>query len=184
LAEAVLAMALVVAVVAAVSTALVTGRTMAGHERAQMIGRAAAQARLATLVALPFHTIVGRDGAAVAVTDTTTDVAADPIGAGGSGLRPSPDDALWIDRAGYVDYLDAAGRGLGSGADARARAAYVRRWSIGRQGPPSAASEVAALAVLVAPQAAAARAAAFDPTRIADHPGVVVVRGARSRQAS
>lgn len=184
LVEALAAMALVVAVVVAVSTALLAGRVIAGHEREQAIGRSAAQARLATLASLPFYNIEGIDGVPVAVTDTTTDVAADPIGPGGSGLRPSPGDALWRDRAGYVDYLDAMGRGLGSDALARAQAAYVRRWTVGRQGGAAGAGEVASIAVLVAPMSAAARAAARDPTGIADEPGVVVQRGARSRQAS
>jgi hypothetical protein len=183
LVEAVAAMALVVAVVVSVTTTLAAGRAMAGRERQQVIGRAAAQARMATLLTLRFHTIEGADGVPVAITDATTDVAADPIGPGGTGLQPSPDDALWIDRTGYVDYLDATGRGLGSGAVARAQAAYVRRWAIGRQGPAAGPGEVASLAVLVAPMAAA-RAADRDPTRITGQPGVVVLRGARSRQAS
>lgn len=190
LVEAVAAMALVVVVVAAVSTALVTGRAMAGYEREQAVGRAAARARLATLSSLPFSTIAGIDGAPVAVTDTTSDVASDPIGSGGTGLGPSPADALWVDRAGYVDYLDATGRGLGSGAVARARAAYVRRWAIGRPAAATGAAaapgagEVASITVLVAPVSVAARASARDPTRIAGEAGVVVYRGARSREAS
>jgi hypothetical protein len=183
LVEAVAAMALVVAVVGAVTTALAAGRVVAGRERDEAIGRAAAAARLATLATLPFHTAAGLDGAPVAVTDTTADVAADPIGPGGPGLQPSPDDALWTDRRGYVDYLDASGRALGAGAGGRARAAYVRRWSIGRLPAVAAAGEAASFAVLVAPIAAASRAAG-EPARLADQPGVVVLRGARSRQAS
>ena len=78
--EAVAAMALVAAVVLAVTTALAAGRTIAGREREQAIGRAAAAARLASLTSLRFHTITGMDGLPLAVTDTTTDVAADPNG--------------------------------------------------------------------------------------------------------
>ena len=113
LVEAVVALALVAAVAVSVSTALVASRAMAVHDRDQAIGRVAAQARLATLTSLAFHTVAGADGSAVAVTDTTTDVSGDPPGPGGTGLGESPVDALWRDTPGYVDYLDATGRDLG-----------------------------------------------------------------------
>ncbi len=180
--EVLVAMALVAGIALSVSGALVAGRAMAVHDRAAAIGRVAARARLATLGALPFETVAAADGTAQAITDTTTDVAADPPGAGGTGLGESPPDALWVDRTGFVDYLDAIGRDLGSAADARDRAAFVRRWAIRRQG--AGAGEIVSMTVLVAPAVAAARAAAGDPTRIAGHGGVVVVRGARMRQAS
>ena len=182
LVEAVVALALVAAVGVSVSTALLASRAMAVHDRDQAIGRVAAQARLATLTSLAFRTIAAADGSAVAVTDTTTDVSADPPGPGGTGLGASPSDALWRDTPGYVDYLDATGRDLGWGAGARQQAAYVRRWAIGRQG--SGAGEVALFAVLVAPVSTAARAAVGDGPRLIDQPGVVLLRGARVRQAS
>jgi type II secretory pathway pseudopilin PulG len=182
LVEAVVALALVATVGVSVSTALVASRAMAVHDRDQAIGRVAAQARLSTLASLAFHSIAGADGSSVAVTDTSTDVSGDPPGPGGTGLAESPADALWHDTTGYVDYLDAAGRDLGRRAGARERAAYVRRWAIGRQG--GGAGEVALIAVLVAPVPAAARAAAGDPTRVIDWPGVVLLRGARMRRAS
>ena len=134
LVEAVVALALVATVCVSVSTALVASRAMAVHDRDQAIGRVAAQARLATLTSLAFHTIAGADGLAVAVTDTTTDVSGEPPGPGGTGLGESPADALWRDRPGYVDYLDATGRDLGRRAGAREQAAYVRRWVIGSSG--------------------------------------------------
>jgi prepilin-type N-terminal cleavage/methylation domain-containing protein len=182
LVEVLVAMALVAGIALSVSGALVTGRAMAVHDRAAAIGRVAAQARLATLDALAFETIAAADGTAVAVTDTTTDVAADPLGPGGPGLGDSPSDALWIDRTGFVDYLDANGRALGTSVAARDRASFVRRWAIRRQG--AAAGEIVSMAVLVAPMVAATRAAASDPTRVVAHGGVVVVRGARMRQAA
>jgi hypothetical protein len=119
----------------------------------------------------------------VAVTDTTTDVTLDPLGPGGTGLSASPADALWRDCAGYVDYLDGVGRSLGTSAGDRARAAYIRRWAITRRG--AGAGDVAIVAVLVAPAATAARVeAAGGGAQLIDGPGVVVVRGARARQAS
>jgi hypothetical protein len=176
----------VATVAVSVSTALVVSRAMAVHDRDQAIGRVAAQARLATLTSLAFHTAAGAGGSAVAVTDTTTDVSGDPPGPGGTGLAESPADALWRDTPGCVDYLDATGHDLGRQAGARAQAAYVRRWAIGRQGGGGlgGAGEVALIAVLVAPVSAAARAAAQDPPSLIDWPGVVLLRGARVRQAS
>jgi type II secretory pathway pseudopilin PulG len=184
LVEAMVALALLVTVAVSVSTALVASRAMAVHAREQSIGRVAAQARLATLTSLAFHTIADVDGSAVAVTDTTTDVTVDPPGPGGTGLAESPSDALWRDTSGYVDYLDTMGRELGSRAGARERAAYVRRWAIGREG--SGSGEVALFAVLVAPLAAVGGAAAapIDPARAIDRPGIVLLRGARVRRAS
>lgn len=182
LVEVVVAVTLLTIVGVSVSTALVVSRSMAVHEREQVIGRIAAQARLATLTSLAFDTIGDAGGAAVAVTDTTSDVTLDPPGAGGTGLRPSPPDALWRDCPGYVDYLDAIGQSLGARVGGDSRATYVRRWAIGRSG--AGPGEVVLIAVLVAPLATAARAAAGDPTRVIDQPGVVVLRGARVRRAA
>jgi prepilin-type N-terminal cleavage/methylation domain-containing protein len=181
--EAVAALALIAVVVVSVSTALVTSRAVAVRARDHTIGVIAARARLSTLDALAFETAMDAGGAVVSVTDTTTDVTVDPPAGGGTGLGESPADALWSDRPGYVDYLDATGRALGTRASDRASAAYVRRWAIGRQG--SGPGELATIAVLVAPATVAARAAADgDPTRVRNEPGVVVLRGARVRQAS
>jgi prepilin-type N-terminal cleavage/methylation domain-containing protein len=182
LVEVLVAMTLMAVVGLSVSAAVSAGRAIAVHDRAQAIGRVAAQARLASLGSLAFHTIAAADGSPIAVTDTTTDVTADPPGPGGTGLAESPADALWTDRAGYVDYLDTNGRCLGAGVGARNRAAYVRRWAIGRQGV--GAGELASMTVLVAPIAATARVAADDLARLGAQAGVVVRRGARMRQAS
>jgi hypothetical protein len=87
----------------------------------------------------------------------------------------TPPDALWWDRAGCVDWLDAAGRPAGAASDA----AYVRRWTVTRQ--ESGAGVAAVIAVLVAPMATAARVAAGPaPASLADQPGVVVLRGVRA----
>ncbi len=182
LVEVVVALGLVAGVALAVSGALVGGRATAVHDRAAAIGRIAAQARLATLRSLTFERRAAADGTALAVTDTTTDVGADPPGPGGLGLGESPPDALWVDRTGFVDYLDASGRNLGTAVALRDGAAFVRRWAIRRRG--DGAGEVVSMAVLVAPTVAAARAAAGDPRQIVALGGVVVVRGGRMRQAA
>jgi prepilin-type N-terminal cleavage/methylation domain-containing protein len=181
LVEVVAAVLLLTVVGLSVSTALLAGRAAAVHGREQAIGRIAAQSRLATLARLAFYRSIDAAGAAVAVTDTTTDLAADPATSGGAGLQPSPAGSLWRDTAGYVDYLDATGRALGADAEARARAAYVRRWAVGRQG--DAAGEVALFAVLVAPMATALHTATSEPARLGEQPGVVLLRGTRHREA-
>jgi prepilin-type N-terminal cleavage/methylation domain-containing protein len=48
------------------------------------------------------------------------------------GLTPSPNDALLVNIAGYVDFLDANGTVLNAASDTpSAQTVYVRRWSIG-----------------------------------------------------
>jgi prepilin-type N-terminal cleavage/methylation domain-containing protein len=70
------------------------------------------------------------DAADQPVSDTTTDLSANPPAAWGSGLGPSPPGTLDRDVAGYVDYLDATGRWAGAGSSAPPRATYARRWSV------------------------------------------------------
>jgi hypothetical protein len=64
------------------------------------------------------------------ISDTTTDLSHDPPTGGGSGLAASPPAALLANTAGYVDFLDANGRWVGTGATPPAAAVYVRRWRI------------------------------------------------------
>ena len=64
----------------------------------------------------------------VLLSDAETDLTLEPLPKGGRGLQPG--GSLGMDAAGYVDYLDAAGAALGTGANASARASYTRRWSI------------------------------------------------------
>ena len=54
----------------------------------------------------------------------------DPPRAGGSGLTPSPGSSLARDTPGYVDYLDASGRWVGTGAAPPPGTVYVRRWAV------------------------------------------------------
>jgi type II secretory pathway pseudopilin PulG len=185
LVEAVIGLTLVCGVCATTALALVASRAMSVRARHETIGAVTARARLAELVSLAFGIAVGPSGDPLDVTDATSDLSSDPPGRGGPGLTPSPADALWIDRPGYVDYLDETGRALGAGADVRAGAAYVRRWAIVREG--RGAGEVASFAVVVAPIAIADRLAAAGPPdvpRLLAQPGVVCLRGARSRHAS
>lgn len=70
------------------------------------------------------------DVAAPPVSDTTTDLSCDPPQGGGVGLAVSPADSLDRNTAGYVDFVDATGRWVGTGTTPPASAAFVRRWSV------------------------------------------------------
>jgi hypothetical protein len=92
-------------------------------------------------------TYAGTDAAAPAVTDLTTDVSVDPHAGGGRGLGASPAGTLDRNTPGYVDFLDAAGRWVGSGTTPPPAAVFVRRWSV--EPLPAEADAVLMLQVLV-----------------------------------
>jgi prepilin-type N-terminal cleavage/methylation domain-containing protein len=69
-------------------------------------------------------------GQGLPVTDTTTNLAMYPHTDNGTGLNPSPSDALLRNTAGFVDYLDANGAWVGTGDNPTAGAVYIRRWAI------------------------------------------------------
>jgi type II secretory pathway pseudopilin PulG len=185
LVEAVIGLALIGTVCLTAAFAIVAGRGVGQRARHEAIGVVAARARLADLAALTFAIDAGPAGEPIERTDTTTDLSRDPPSPGGPGLTPSPPDALGIDRMGYVDYLDDTGRPLGGGGEARAQAAYVRRWAIVREG--RGAGEIASFAVAIVPIALAYRivpAGPVDVPQLLAQPGVVCLRGARSRHGS
>ena len=70
------------------------------------------------------------NGQGLPVTDTTTNLAVYPHTASGSGLNPSPSDALLTNRDGFVDYLDTNGVWVGTGGTPPGNASYIRRWAI------------------------------------------------------
>jgi prepilin-type N-terminal cleavage/methylation domain-containing protein len=70
------------------------------------------------------------NGQGLPVTDTTTNLAVYPHTNSGSGLNPSPSDALLVNRDGFVDYLDTNGVWVGTGGTPPGNAAYIRRWAI------------------------------------------------------
>ena len=83
------------------------------------------------------------------VSDTSTNLAVDPASATGSGLNPTPEDSLDRNVPGYVDYLDAHGAYVGTGAVPGGAAVYIRRWSI--QPLPVNPNNTVVLQVLVTP---------------------------------
>jgi type II secretory pathway pseudopilin PulG len=73
----------------------------------------------------------GFDDFGLAISDYTSNVTiTPPTSTGGIGLQPSPTETLTTSTAGYVDYLDAYGAWLGTGATPPTGAVYVRRWSV------------------------------------------------------
>jgi type II secretory pathway pseudopilin PulG len=73
----------------------------------------------------------GFDSLGLPLTDTSTNIAAaTETPTGGTGLTPSPTGSLGNNIFGYVDYLDATGKSLGSGSNPPSGTIFVRRWSI------------------------------------------------------
>ena len=70
------------------------------------------------------------DGLGLPVSDTTTNLAVWPPTHTGSGLNPSPADALDRNTTGFVDFLDASGRWVGTGSNPPPGTTFIRRWSI------------------------------------------------------
>jgi len=72
----------------------------------------------------------GTDLLGFTVTDVTSDTAVLPeAGSGGTGLAPSPANALKENTEGYCDFADGSGRLLAGGGVPR-ETSFVRRWSI------------------------------------------------------
>ncbi len=63
-------------------------------------------------------------------SDWTTNAALEPFASGGAGLAASPSNSLDGNVTGYVDYLDARGDWVGTGATPPVTARYIRRWNI------------------------------------------------------
>jgi Tfp pilus assembly protein PilW len=81
------------------------------------------------------------------VSDTTTDLSQTPATGSGGGLNPSPGGTLNANTPGYVDYLDARGTWVGTGAVPPPGAVFIRRWSI--QPLPTNPNNTLVLQVLV-----------------------------------
>jgi len=73
----------------------------------------------------------GYDTQGLPISDTATDTTVTPMTtSGGTGLQPSTSTALQENTSGYVDFIDAFGNKLGTGANPPQNAIYTRRWSI------------------------------------------------------
>jgi len=65
-----------------------------------------------------------------ALSDVSTNLSADPATTAGPGLSVSPAGTLSTSTSGYVDYLDARGRWVGTGTGLPPGVVYIRRWSV------------------------------------------------------
>ena len=108
--------------------AVATRAVQASREHTTAVVLAAAKMDELRALAWTYEQTSG--GPAVARSDRDTDVSHPDHPSGGFGLSASPDDALSISAAGYVDYLDLAGRWVGHDSEPPAGAAFVRRWAI------------------------------------------------------
>ena len=87
------------------------------------------------------------DAAGNPVEDRSTNLASESPSSAGTGLSPSPPNALDENTAGYVDFLDAAGRWISPGPAIPSRAVFVRRWAI--DVPPDGSADSLVIQVLV-----------------------------------
>ena len=136
------------------TTILVTG--LAALAQLFMLGtRANLQARQTTMAAIlaqqkmeQLRGLAWSVDAGLPVSDLTTDTTVVPeTDSGGTGLTPSPADALERNVAGYADFIDRYGSVLGGGQTPPAGSVYLRRWSIE---PLSGSADTLRLEVLVA----------------------------------
>jgi prepilin-type N-terminal cleavage/methylation domain-containing protein len=120
-------------------------------------------------------------GQGLPLSDTTTNLAVYPPAHNGSGLNPSPTDALEQNTAGFVDFLDGNGAWVGTGTTPPGTAVYIRRWSI--QPLPTNPNNTLVIQVLVTPIALEATRVqtAYTRTRMVGDALLVTVR---TRKAS
>jgi hypothetical protein len=120
-------------------------------------------------------------GQGLPLSDTTTNLSVFPPAHNGSGLNPSPADALEQNTTGFVDFLDANGAWVGTGSTPPGSAVYIRRWSI--LPLPTNPNNTLVVTVLVTPVVSEMSrvASAFTRTRMAGDAMLITVR---TRKAS
>jgi type II secretory pathway pseudopilin PulG len=120
-------------------------------------------------------------GLGLPLSDTTSNIAVSPPTANGTGLNPSPSDALERNTPGFVDFVDANGVWVGTGGTPPATAVYIRRWAI--HPLPTNPNNTLVLQVLVTPVSneQARVASASTRTRMA---GDALLTTAKTRKAS
>lgn len=121
------------------------------------------------------------EGLGLPVTDTSSNVAVYPQTQTGSGLNPSPARSLIENTSGFVDYLDATGRWVGTGSTPAPTAVYIRRWSI--EPLPTNPNNTIIIQVLVTPVVnEASRVGSAD--RRTRMPGDALLTTVKTRKAS
>ena len=118
------------------------------------------------------------DGLGLPVSDTTTNITVFPPTQDGTGLNPSPSNALETNTAGFFEYLDSNGSWVPSSETA----VYVRRWAI--RPLPTNPNNTLILQVLVSPQAdeLVRQANASGPRKRL--PGDALLTSVKTRKAS
>ena len=121
------------------------------------------------------------NGQGLPLSDTSSDLTVYPTSQGGHGLDPSPTDSLEHNTAGFVDFVDAGGAWVGTGATPSPTAVYIRRWSI--QPLPINPNNTLVIQVLVTPIAnEAARLGTSNPR--VRMPGDTLLVTVKTRKAS
>jgi prepilin-type N-terminal cleavage/methylation domain-containing protein len=88
-------------------------------------------------------------GEGLPVSDTTSNLTIYPTDQSGTGMNPTPANALEENTTGCVDFVDANGTWVGTGSTPPATAVYIRRWSI--QPLPTNPNNTLIIQVLVTP---------------------------------
>ena len=125
--ETLVAVALLAGLAAGLARVVVVARRAVSIGAADSVATMAATQKIEELRSLEWS-FDSRSGERV--TDTTTNLAQPGSREGGVGLRPSPAGAMEAALPGYVDYLDAGGGWIGTGAEPPAGTAYIRRWAV------------------------------------------------------
>ena len=124
----------------------------------------------------------GFDSQGLPVSDTTTNTTVSPeTPTGGTGLSPSPTNALRENTSGYVDFIDAFGNKVGTGATIPPdEAVFLRRWSI--EPLPINPNNTLIIQVLVTPRRN--RGSAADAGAVARLPEEARIITVKTRKAS
>jgi hypothetical protein len=133
-----------------------------------------AEQKLEQLRALAY----GFDVAGLPVSDVDTDTSVSPEAPGGTGLQPSPGNALQANTPGFVDHVDGHGQLVGNGAQAPAAAVFTRRWSI--EPLPTNPNNTIIIQVLVTPVRNRGQA---DQGNVGRLPGEARVMTVKTRKA-
>jgi len=143
--EVVIALALLAAATLSVAQLIVATTRAVQTGRIRTAAVTLAASRLEELHSLTW----ALDAAGNSVTDSSTNLASEQPGTGGTGLAPSPPGALDENTSGFVDFLDGGGRWLSAGPAAPPGAIFVRRWAI--EPAVDASPDTLAIQVVVRP---------------------------------
>jgi type II secretory pathway pseudopilin PulG len=117
----------------------------------------------------------GFDTQGLPISDFATNTTVTPeTPNGGTGLTPSPGNALQSNVVGYVDHLDATGRIVGNQAVPPNTAVYTRRWSV--EPLPTNPNNTLVLQVLVSRNRVRGQAEQGNVGRLPDEARVITVK--------